>query len=186
MWKEKSYHLKSSCPLLMHNGQTADPLNKFARAMKEVSSKRGKTEADYEELAHIEFLASLYMGETGPILPATNIEAMLIAAAKKFKEGNQAKAGMYVKDNAPLVYDGPTNPEEMFLDDRFRDTRAVVIQRNRVMRTRAIFKRWEADVTVVYEDTVINESRVDEWMKTAGNIIGLLEMRPRLGRFEVV
>lgn len=169
----------------MHNGQTADPLNKFSKAMKLISGKRNKTEADYEEMAKIELLASLYMGQDGPVLPASNIEAMLIAAAKKFKEGNQAKAGMYVKDNPVLIYDGPKDPEALFKDEEFRDTRAVAIQRNRVMRTRAIFHEWEADVTVVYEDTVINESRVSEWVKTAGNIIGLCEMRPRYGRYEV-
>lgn len=153
--------------------------------MKLVSGKRGKTEADYEEMAHIEFLASLYMGDDGPVLPASNFEAMLIAAAKKFKEGNQAKAGMYVKDNAALIYEGSKDPEKMFKDESMRDTRAVAIQRNRVMRTRAIFHEWEADVTVVYEDTVINENRVDEWVKTSGNIIGMCEMRPRYGRFSI-
>lgn len=186
MWQTKTYHLKSSCPMLVHNGQTADPMNKFSRAMKEVSGKRNKTEADFAEMAHIEFMASLYMGKDGPVIPQSNMEGALIAGAKKFKEGNQAKAGMYVANNVKLQYDGPKDPEEMFKDERFRDTRAVAIQRNRVMRTRCRFDEWEADVEVVYEDTVINESRVDEWVRAAGNLVGLCEMRPRLGRFEVV
>lgn len=186
MWKEKSYHVKSSCPMLMHNGQTADPLNKFSKALKEVSGKRGKTEADFAEMARIEFLASLYMGEDGPVIPNFVWEAALIGAAKKFKEGNQAKAGMYVKDNSALIYVGSKDPDKMFLDENLRDTRPVAIQRNKVMRTRVIFREWEADVMITYEDTVTNESRVDEWIKTAGNIIGLCEMRPRMGRFEVV
>lgn len=185
-WKVKTYHLKSSCPMLIHNGQTADPMNRFSKAMKEVSSKRGKTESDYAEMSHIEFMASLYMGEKGPVIPAANLEATIINAAKKFKEGVQAKAGMYVKSNAYLKYDGPKDPEKMFKDDRFRDVRAVVIQRSKVMRTRAIFPEWEADVEVCFESSVTNESRVDEWMVCAGNLVGLCEMRPRFGRFDVV
>ena len=186
MWRSKTYRLKSSCPLIMHNGQLADPLNKFSKAMKQVSGKRNKTEADHEEMAHIEFLGGLYVGEKGPVLPTSMIEAALIGAAKKFKEGNQAKAGMYVADNAYLEYDGPKDPEELYKLDKFRDMRGVVISRSRIMRTRPIFSEWEATVTVSFEDTVINGGRIDEWVKTAGNIIGLGEMRPRYGRFEVV
>jgi len=170
----------------MHNGQGVDPLNKFSKAMKLISGKRNKTEADYEEMARIEFMSSLYMGPDGPVIPQANMEATLISAAKKFKEGNQAKSGMYVKGNATLTYDGSKNPEEMFLDDNIRDTRAVAIQRAKIMRTRPIFHEWEADVTVVYEDGVINGSRIDEWMRTAGTVIGLCEMRPRMGRFEII
>ena len=137
-------------------------------------------------MARIEFMASLYMGPDGPVIPQANLEAALIAAAKKFKEGNQAKAGLYVRENPAILYKGPKDPAKMFADENFRDTRAVAVQRNRVMRTRVIFREWAADVTVVFEDTVTNGSRIDGWMRTAGNIIGLCEMRPRYGRFEVV
>ena len=41
--------------LIMHNGQTADPLNPFSKAMKEISGKRKKTDTDYEAMANIEF-----------------------------------------------------------------------------------------------------------------------------------
>jgi hypothetical protein len=186
-WKEKNYHLKSVCPMLTHNGQGVDPLNKFTKALKILTSKRIKTDEDLREIARIEFLSGLYMGENGPILPAENVESMLTAAAKKFKEGNLAKSGMYVKSDADLIYEGSKNPEEMFLDDSFRDTRGVAIKgRNRIMRTRPIYPKWEAIVTIVYEDTVVNGSRIDEWMHTAGTFIGLCEMRPRLGRFEII
>ena len=77
------YRLQSSAPLLMHNGQTANPLHPLAKKLKQVSSKRTKTDADYEEMARIEFLAGLYMAEDGPVLPEHVIDAMLIAAAKK-------------------------------------------------------------------------------------------------------
>jgi hypothetical protein len=39
-WKTLTYKLTSSAPLIMHNGQTADPLNKWAKALKQISSKR--------------------------------------------------------------------------------------------------------------------------------------------------
>jgi hypothetical protein len=185
-WQEKTYHLKSTCPLLMHNGQGIDPLNKFSKALKAISGKRGKTEADHLEMSRIEFLMGLYMGPSGPIMPQANLEAALIKAAMKFKEGNLAKSGMYVKSDAILIYDGSKVPDEMFLDDRFRDKRNVRVGMASIMRTRPIFHEWEADVTIVYEDGVVNGSRIDEWIATAGILIGLCELRPRLGRFEIV
>lgn len=185
-WQEKTYHLKSTCPMLMHNGQGVDPLNKFSKALKLITGKRGKTDADFEEMALIEFQSSLYMGKDGVVIPQSNIEAMLIAAAKKFKEGMQAKSGMFVKGDSALIYEGSKDPKKMFLDDNLRDTRAVAIQRAKIMRTRPIFHEWEAEVTVCFEDGVVNGGRIDEWMHTAGTVIGLCEMRPRMGRFEVI
>lgn len=172
--------------MIMKNGQTVDPLNPFSKALKMITKKRTKTDSDYEEMARIEYKSALYMGVNGPVIPQSNIEAMLIAAAKKFKEGIQAKSGMYVKGNADLIYDGPKDPEAMFANSNFRDVRAVTVGRAKVMRSRPIFHEWEANVTVVYEDEVVNVGRVDEWVKTAGTSIGLCEMRPRFGRFEVI
>ena len=187
MWKEQTYHLKSTCPLIMHNGQGVDPLNVFTKALKLISGKKYKTDADYAEMAWIEFQCALYMGPDGPIIPADILVAMLIKAAEKFREGKLAKAGMFVKADAPLIYDGPRTPREMFEDDDIRDFRPVALGGKRIMRTRPRFNSWELFFTVCFEDTVvINGSRVDEWVRTAGTIIGLCEMRPRLGRFEII
>jgi len=125
------------------------------------------------------------MGENGPIIPSFMIEACLIGGAKKFKEGNVAKAGMYIGEHSRLIYDGPKAPEELYLDEQYRDKRAVVVQNSRIIRTRPIFPIWEADTEVFYEDTVVNGSRIDEWIITSGNIVGFGDMRPRYGRFEV-
>jgi hypothetical protein len=46
--------LRGASPMLLHNGRTANPLDKFARQLKAVSKKRNKTDADYEEMAKIE------------------------------------------------------------------------------------------------------------------------------------
>jgi len=94
--------------LLLHNGELANPLNPIVKEMKKISGKRSKTEADYEELARLEFQGGLYMGQDGPVIPATCIEAMLINGAKKSKEGPKAKVGIFVTKNARLEYDGPS------------------------------------------------------------------------------
>ena len=169
--------------MIVHNGQTADPLNKFAKAMKAVSGKRKKTDADYEELARIEFMAGLYMGPDGPIIPAPNIDSMLVNAAKKSREGQIAKSGVFCFGDAKLDYDGPRTVPELWADERFRHVAIVRVGMARVARTRPYFKDWSAIVALQIEDTVVNVRQIDEWFAIAGTQVGLGDWRPQHGRF---
>lgn len=186
MLQEKTYTLRSICPMLVHNGQLADPTNVFAKAMKAISGKRAKTDADFEEMARIEFLGGLYMGKAGPVIPPQNVRGMLIRAARKRKEGKQAEAGVFVLDNTQMEYDGPRDADALWEDESFRHRAIVVVGRNRVARTRPIFNEWQAKVKVTFDDELVNERQLDEWFEIAGGIIGLGDWRPQYGRFEVV
>ena len=184
-WQVAKYRLTSDCPMLFHNGQTADPLNKFAREMKKISGKRKKTDADYEEMARIEFYAALYMGPNGPVLPSKVIDAMIINAAKKNREGPLAKSGAFCKMDAPLEYDGPRAANELWSDERFRHVAIVRIGQARIARTRPVFNEWSAVVEINYEETVINRAQLDAWMHVGGTQIGIGDWRPQHGRFSV-
>lgn len=173
-------------PLIMHSGQLSDPLSKWSKEMKRVSSKRSKTDADHEQMAKIEFFGSLYMGADGPVIPAENIEAVLIEGAKKVRRGVDAKAGLYVLEHAKLEYDGPRDPEQIWSDEQFRSRVPVRIQKNRIMRTRPIFKSWSLLVRVEFEDSLLNQADVLEFSKKAGAIVGLCDWRPKYGRFAVL
>ena len=142
-------------------------------------------EADYEELARLDFLSALYLGPTGPVIPATNIDAMLIEAAKKKKQGNTAKAGVYCLKDAVLEYDGPHQAEALWQDERFRHQAMARIQLSRILRTRPIFSQWQMDVSLHVEDSLVNLKQVDEWLFIAGRQIGLGDWRPRYGRFSI-
>ena len=77
--------------LIMHSGQTADPLNHFTKALKEISSKRKKTDADFEAMANIEYQAGLYLNKNREvIIPSRVLESVLVEGAKKSKEGKIA------------------------------------------------------------------------------------------------
>jgi len=182
-WQVLKYRLISEAPLILHNGQTADPTNKFAKAMKQVSGKRSKTDADYEELAHIEFNAALYMDKDGPIIPNTVIDSMVVNAAKKSKEGMIAKSGVFCLTSARLDYDGPRTAAELWEDERFRFSAIVRVGMARVARMRPIFKDWSAIITLNVEDTAVNPSRIDDWLRVAGTQVGLCDWRPQFGRF---
>jgi hypothetical protein len=182
-WQTISYKLTSSAPLIMHNGQMADPLNKWAILKKQIASKRNKTEADLREIAHIEFLGSLYMDENGPILPDFMIDAMVINGAKKSKEGMIAKSGCFCLEHAKLEYNGPRDAEELWNDEHFRFSAMVRIGNSRVSCMRPIFYDWTATIKLNIEDTMVNVSRVDEWLNAAGTQVGLGDWRPQHGRF---
>lgn len=182
-WQELQYRLTSSSPLIMHNGQTADPTNKWSKLLKQISSKRTKTDADFEEMAKIEFFAGLYLGKDGPIIPAKVIEAAIINAAKKVKEGPSAKSGCFCLAHALLEYDGPRKDEELWKDERFRFSALVRVQTSRVARMRPIFQEWSAVVTLNVETSLINPARIDEWMRICGTQVGFGDWRPQYGRF---
>lgn len=163
----------------------ADPTNKAVKAMKAISGKRSKTDADFEELARLEFQAGLYMGQDGPVLPNHVVEGCLINGAKKTKAGLKAKSGMFVEKSSQLIYDGPKDREGLWADENYRLVVPVVISRARIMRTRPIFNNWTCEVVVNYDDEQVDKRQVLKWAEDAGQQVGLGDWRPKYGRFEV-
>jgi hypothetical protein len=184
-WQKVSYKLTSDCPMIMHSGQTADPRNKWAKAIKQISGKRKKTDADYEEMARLEFSAGLYMGKDGPIIPAANLDAMIINGAKKSREGVTAKSGVFALGDMSMIYTGPRKVDDLWEEEEFRFSALVRVGQARVARMRPIFREWSGVVTLNYEDSVLNLSRLDDWMFVAGTQVGLGDWRPQHGRFSV-
>lgn len=187
--KQLHFTITHAAPLLMHNGRLAAKDDPYARKMSEITSKRKKVDADYEELAHIEFLGGLYLDEKGePCIPSLNFEGCLIGkggAARKERMGKEAAAALWVIDDAPLIYDGPKIPEELWKDKRFVSKELVVIGGSRITRTRPIFGSWGANITVQFNEDLLDEETVRRWIEVAGEQVGLMEWRPRLGRFTV-
>lgn len=182
-WQTLRYTLTSSAPLIMHNGQMANPLNRFSQEMKKVSSKRNKTDADYIRIAEIEFMAGLYMGEDGPVIPSHIIDSMVIKAAQKSKEGPIAKSSVFCTSHACLQYDGPRTADGLWQDERFRHVALVRVGTARVARTRPFFEKWACVVEISADTTLVNPGRIDEWLDVAGTQVGLCDWRPQHGRF---
>ena len=171
-------------PLIVHNGQLADPLNKFSKAMKAVTGKRKKVDADYEELARLEFLGGLYLKDSRPCMPSQALEAMMISAAKKQRKGADFKSGMLIEESPYIEYDGPTNPDELWADERFRIVAGVKVSQSRVMRTRPQFPQWSLQFGVTYIEELLNKRDIIEVATIAGWQIGLCEWRLKFGRFK--
>lgn len=179
------FQITGAAPLVCHNGQLADPLNHFSKELKRVSGKRKKTEADYAEMARIEFLGGLYLVGGEPCIPGEVLEAAFIVSAKKVRMGPQAKAGVISDGMFAIEYDGPRTPEALWADERFRLVKAVKVQQNRIMRTRPIFRDWSAHVSFDYLPSMLNRTDVIETVERMGTEVGIGDWRPRFGRFQV-
>jgi len=189
MFEAFRVHIKGRCPLIMHNGQLADPLNDYAKAIKRLTSKRKKTDDDYEAISYCEWEGGLYVDESGkPCVPGENIERAFYDASKTQKLGQKAKIAILSDGNWPVIYDGPKDVEALKKDKRFRDTRGV---RNpgsgaRIMRTRPIFRIWELRFDLSFDTEHFNKDQIVDILGVMGRTIGLLDYRPKFGRFQVV
>jgi hypothetical protein len=175
--------------LLMHNGQTADPLNKYAKAFKEITSdkQRKKTEEGIIALGNLEYEAGLYLSKKGQvIIPSRVLEAHIAEAARKTKEGKTALAGMFVDTDGVLEYEGgPLTVKQLIASEGHRLTVPVSVNQSKVIRVRPLFQNWSTSFEVSILEEMAGTSTLKTWLTNGGNFVGLGDWRPRHGRYEV-
>lgn len=180
--------------LVMHNERLADPLDPFTQAIANVSKKRNKTTADYEEIAYLEFLGGLYTDPVAgyplngsspkPCIPAWNVLRCLQDGGRRHKRGMDVPRGIYpLTETAELIYDGPAEPDKLWKAGGFSLRKSVGVQRSRTMRTRPMFVDWQARLSIEVDATVFDLHTLQQIWKDAGIYAGLGEMRPIYGRF---
>jgi len=179
--------------IIMHNGATGldnrHPWNveKAAITKKRASSR---TETEEDRLKELECLTSLWLNDDElPTIPTSAIRAMLETAARKLKEGPMVREGLIVESVA-FGYDRIKLGED--LDQLSRSTQytvGVVVQRNRILRTRARFLTWSANIIIDADDDLVDEEHLANWFRIGGRRIGLGDWRPEKsgshGRFKV-
>jgi hypothetical protein len=145
----------------------------------EGSTKRKKKVYDSKEDAE----KACYRTKKGELyLPGEWFYAALVKAAVKQKyEGKKTfkdifKAGMVIQEEEITNF----TPQEYEIDSR-----AVVIQRARVVKSRPRFENWKATFTVqIIHDDLIDKQVLKECLDDAG-FNGVGDYRPRFGRFMV-
>jgi len=191
MFEQLEFHLKGLVPLIVHNGQMADPTNEIVMRIKDIEKqkKRGENLSPKlaEEKKKLQFLGSLYLNEKGkPVLPGEGIEAAFRSFARKRKKGKDSEYAIVCDDDPEIIYDGPKDPEKMFKEKRFVFTKLVGIQRSRVVATRCRFPEWELKFTLNYMPEVFAREQVIDLMEIGGKYVGMFDWRPKYGRFEVL
>lgn len=182
------FKIEGISPLLMHNGQLANPLNPLVKQMKALTSQRKKTDEVHAELSRLEFKAGLYLSVDGKVeIPSEVIESCLIEGAKKSKLGKQFKSSIAILESAPLEYGEDLTVDQLWdRNEEFADVRGVKVGTARVMRTRPIFRNWRLEFEVSYNSDLVNPEQIQLAVEDAGAQVGLCDYRPKFGRFQIV
>lgn len=178
-------------PLLCHNEQLADPLNEWAKAMKELSGKRNKTDADHLEMARIEWMGGLYLvpelGIDGPAFPTRAVRKSILEGARLTKDGKKVERGLqFLEMYVPLEYEGTRDVAKLADLPAFRNRSLVKVGTNRVGRTRPMFSSWRIRFTCLMDEEQLNTRDLLRVAEAAGRLIGLGDNRVNgFGRYEV-
>lgn len=181
----KKYLVKisGSTPLIMHNSAGANPQNHYTKIKKPLTAKRNKTDADYEKLAELDFLSSLYFdNEIGLYMPAENIQKMLLEAARGC---DQKKAKKQVVGCRLLEHFGYSietencgDLEALVKDPKNKYFAMVTIQKSKSPHTRAIFRDWKFELECEVDTEIVDPHIVRDWFVYAGDRVGLGSRRP--------
>lgn len=174
--------IRGITPIIMHNADASfDRRSPQKLEIAQLTAKRGnnKTIADEERIAELECqLAIWYNSEGNPTIPIEAIRSCIESAARKRKQGPLVRGGMLVI-HSDLVYDTDkygTTVADLGIKTQFRKT--VVVQRSRIMRTRAKFDDWSCVFTLDVDPDMIDDNLIRDWIQLGGRQIGLGDWRP--------
>ena len=111
------------------------------------------------------------------IIPSQVLYASILNASSFHKIGRRSAKSI-------LAGSIRVEPMEISLETKKYeiDTRPVVIQRNKVLKSRAILKEWKATFEIVYNEQLIaNPEIIRTVLKEAGERIGIFDFRPQKG-----
>lgn len=181
--------ITGTTPLMVNSPKTVNPLNSYTKKLKELTSKRQKTDDDNVELFRIHFIASLYQDNEGRyILPCSMLKASAVAAAKENKLGAKFKRSVMILNDALLQFpDNTCTPAELWENhaEEYVDIRPVGVMNSKIMATRAIFPKWSAEYEVLFDETQINDGEIWNALNIAGLRYGVGTYRELYGRFSV-
>lgn len=186
------FKLKGYDSLLVNNPQTSDPLNKYAKEMKNISGKRKKTDEDIIAMREIELRAKIYWdSEIGIYVPSTWIVAAIAGVSWSKAKIKKADIRSSVFPTAPklkLNYSGMNTvkePIDIVKNAEFHNVVSIKQGQVRVVKATPIFNGWSVDVEVDFDNTVLNEAELKSLIVQASTYGGYGDFRPTYGRATV-
>ena len=167
--KEINITIEGTAPLLMnrYNVEAELERQKGKRITKKYIPKEEAEKAAYWSSSGKKLL----------IIPSEVIYASLLNASSFHKIG---------KRSAKSILAGSIRVEPMEIslgtNKYVIDTRPVVIQRARVLKSRAKLETWKASFKVIYSEKLIADTQIIKTvLEEAGQRIGLMDFRPQKG-----
>ena len=188
------FTLNGVSSIILHNGAAGlDTGSRISREIAALAAKKASDRTVVEELRlqQLGCQQSLYLDADGkPALPEAALRAMIEASARKVKQGPLVREGLLI-EWVSFCYDVKRYGEtlgEVVKTAQF--TVPVVVQRQRILRTRAKFDCpwWVVGVADVDEE-LVDKAKLTAWLAVGGRRIGLGDWRPEksgvFGRFDV-
>lgn len=174
--RELLVRIRGVTPLLCDNGAQA-----LAELKQHRAAKAGKKQTVPEE----KFESSLYRLDGGFGFPAAAIARALRDASARFVDkysGKQVAGAIRIKSTGLLPLVGASKPR--------LDEAAIITKRRQDIAYRARFDKWEIDVPIVHNASVISAEQILALFTHAGFGVGIGAWRPECngsyGQFEVV
>ena len=180
--------------IIMHNGAAGlDTRSPLSREIAAITTKRGgnRTPVDDERLRELECHRSLYLdADERPTLPEAALRAMIETAARKTKQGPLVREGLMIESVA-FRYNLKRYGEKL---EKLRKTAQfvapVVVSRQRILRTRAMFDcPWSVVGIADVDPELVDEEKLTAWLALGGRRVGLGDWRPErsgcFGRFNL-
>lgn len=179
---------KGITPLIMHSCQCVNPLHPIAKELRKYTSKKKKTDEDYEIISNLEWEAGAYWKDgLGLYIPAENVEATIVNGAKANKKGTDIEKYCDVTDlYIPFDYGENLTKDELIHNFEYRDTRVMTVMRARINRTRPRFDQWKIVFNLRYDENKIDLDVIVNAMEYAGSYVGLCDSRPKYGKFVAI
>lgn len=190
---EATFRLTGVTPLLMHNVQMADPLNKWAKAVRELTArKKTMTEEEFAaEKARLQFLGGLYWNdEIGLHIPGYNVFKSFVEGGRMSKDGTKIEQAVVLYTQYCKVdpwTDKFDDAEKLYKAGHYFTT-LVKINASTVPGTRPQFTEWSLDIDLTVDETIIDVKSLLACAETAGKFKGLGDGRLKgygRGRYNV-
>lgn len=181
------FTIRSAAPLLMHSPRTVDPLDPLTVEMRKITGKKKKTGEDQAAIALLELRAGYYFDDAiGPYIPGHMIDAAVAKGATMLRRGTDIKKAYATFDEKiKLMYKGSRDVENLINDPAFIDRRPVTVNRQKVMRSRPIFREWWAVIEGMYDGSIFDLADLKRCIELSGRYAAIGDNRPRFGRYDV-
>jgi len=155
--------IEGTAPLLMNKLNPEDLMKKSRQITREYNSKEEAEKSAYWKKDKKELC-----------IPSEIIYASLIRASSFYKIGKKSASSIIAGSIRIEPFEIGLGANKYVVD-----TRAVVVQRAKILRSRARIDKWKATFNIHYNEKLIPEPEVLKQVLTeAGERIGIMDFRP--------
>lgn len=147
-----------------------------------LTKEEGTTKKDNQYIPEEDAAKANYFDATiGCYVPSSHVEACMREAAKNFKQGKSNYKTTIISSVFCEQDRIPLNKQTWDEIDR----RVVVVQRNRIVRSRPRYNDWALEFILQYDEARITPKVLQNILTEGGAIKGIGDHRPKFGRFKI-